>query len=132
MSRDLIEYGHGWRWTARRVLRSMRDPATNVAVARDHDRLIGFAIAQYLDDEAHLVLFAVDVAHRRRGVGSALLAWHETSAQTAGIGVIYLEARIRNTAARAFYRRHGFIETETLRGYYSGTEDAVRIAKDLW
>ena len=132
MSRDFIEYGLGWKWTAARVLRCVHDSSINVAVAREGNTLMGFAIMQYQEDEAHLLLFAVGAAHRRRGVGSALLSWLEATALTAGIGVIYLEARTRNGEARAFYRRHGYSEIARVRGMYRGVEDGVRIAKDLW
>jgi len=132
MSRDFIEYGLGWKWTAARVLKCIRDPATNVIVVRDGGGLAGFAIMQYKDDEAHLLLFAVDAASRRRGVGAALLAWLEETALTAGIGVVYLEARERNAEARAFYRRHGYNEIARVPRMYRGVEDGLRIAKDLW
>lgn len=132
MSRDFIEYGLGWKWTPARILRCLRDDSTNVAVARERDDLIGFAIMEYKEEEAHLVLFAVSAAHRRQGVGSALLSWLETTALTAGIGLIYLEARVRNAEAREFYRKHGYGEIARIRGMYRGVEDGVRIAKDLW
>ena len=132
MSRDFIEYGLGWKYTPARILHCLRDPSVNVAVTREHGCLTGFAIMKYADEEAHLILVAVDAAHRRRGVGAALLAWLEATARTAGIGVIRLEARTRNAAARAFYRRHGYVETGILAGHYRGIEDGVRIARDLW
>ena len=132
MSRDAIEYGLGWKWTTERILRCMRSEATNVVVAREGSALIGFAIMQYKDDEAHLLLFAVGAAHRRKGVGSALLSWLEATALTAGIGLISLEARTRNAGARGFYRRHGYQEVALVRGMYRGREDGIRIAKDLW
>jgi ribosomal-protein-alanine N-acetyltransferase len=132
MSRDYIEHGLGWKWTAARVLKCVRDPATNVIVVREGSGLIGFAIMQYKDDEGHLLLFAVDAARRRRAIGSALLAWLEATALTAGIGVIYLEARIRNSVAREFYRMHGYVEVARVPRMYRGIEDGVRIAKDLW
>lgn len=132
MSRDSIEYGLGWKWTAGRIIRCLADDATNVIVAREGSGLIGFAIMQYRDDEAHLLLFAVGAAHRRKGVGSALLSWLEATALTAGIGVITLEARTRNEEARAFYRRRGYREGVVVRGMYRGKEDGIRIAKDLW
>ena len=132
MSRELIEYGLGWKWTAPRILRCMRDSATNVAVAREEHRVVGFAIMKYEDEEAHLLLFAVNAAHRRKGVGSALLSWLETTALTAGIGLVYLEARTRNVEARAFYRRRGYIEVRRVPNMYRGIEDGMRIAKDLW
>jgi ribosomal-protein-alanine N-acetyltransferase len=132
MSRDLIEQGLAWRWTPPRILRVMRDPAINVAIAREKGELAGFAIMQYKDDEAHLLLLAVDARQRRKGIGSALMGWLEATALTAGTGCIYLEARAANAEARAFYRNLGYIEITTVPELYSNTEDGVRIAKDLW
>jgi ribosomal protein S18 acetylase RimI-like enzyme len=132
MSRDFIEYGLGWKWTPARIFRRLHDSSTNIAVARERDDLIGFAIMEYKEEEAHLLLFAVSAAHRRQGVGSALLSWLEATALTAGIGLIYLEARTRNAEARAFYCKHGYSEIARVRGMYRGVEDGVRLAKDLW
>ena len=131
LSRDSIEQGLEWSWTPRRVLRSLADTATNVVVARSGNRFVGFAIMKYADDEAHLLLLAVQAGYRRRGVGSALIAWLEATARVAGIALISLEARAGNAAARAFYRGLGYREVGLLEGYYRGVEDAVRIAKDL-
>jgi len=132
MSRDCIEHGLGWSWKPPRVLRCIADPATNVAVCRDARGLAGFAIMKYRDDEAHLLLFAVEARRRRRGVGTALIAWLEATARTAGLGVILLEARRSNLAAQAFYRRLGYRQIACVPGWYRGVEDCVRLAKDLW
>ncbi len=59
MSRDYVEEGLGWGWTPARVARSIRDRATNVVLAEHRTELAGFGIMKYLDDEAHLLLFAV-------------------------------------------------------------------------
>ena len=134
LSRDVIEQGLGWSWTAPRVLKALRDDATNVIVARRHHRVgnvAGFAIMRYGDDSAHIVLFAVDAAHRRCGIGSALMAWLETTARTAGINTIALEARSGNREARAFYGQVGFNEIGVRVSYYRGVEDAVRFEKSL-
>jgi len=130
MSRDYVEDGLGWGWTPARVLRSIRDRATNVVVAECGADLAGFGIMKYLDDDAHLLLFAVRPEYRRRGVGSGLVAWLESTATTAGIELIFLETRATNTAAREFYAARGYHELATLPRYY-GSEDAVRIGKDL-
>jgi ribosomal-protein-alanine N-acetyltransferase len=130
MSRDFIEDGLGWGWTPERVARSLRNRATNVVVAEAHNDLAGFAIMQYHDDEAHLLLFAVKPTYRRHGIGTRLLTWLESTATTAGIELIFLEARTANAAARAFYVARGYRELAVLRRYY-GSEDAVRIGKDL-
>ena len=132
MSRDLIEHGLGWSWTAPSIGQCIRSRSTNVAVAPSGRGIAGFAVMQYKDDEAHLMLLAVDPVHRRRGVARALMAWHEAAALTAGIGTIYIEARANKPETRAFYRKLGYSEVQLIRGYYRGIEDAVRLAKDLW
>ena len=129
LSRDSIEHGLSWRWTARRVARSIRDSETNVVVARRGSQFLGFAILKYDEDEAHLLLMAVVQSHRRRGVASAMLAWLEATIGAAGISSVQLEARSRNEEAIAFYRRHGFQDAGLYPGYYEGVEDARRLVK---
>ncbi|MFL6662346.1 MAG: GNAT family N-acetyltransferase [Rhizobacter sp.] len=132
MSRDLIEHGLGWSWTPRRVQRSIADPKTNVAVAVIRDTQVGFGIMKYHDDEAHLLLLAVQPLCAGRGIGTALVGWLEASARVAGIGQVYLEARAANFSARSFYKRLGYGEVQVVPGYYQGVESSVRMAKDLW
>jgi len=105
---------------------------TNVAVARQGDRPVGFGIMRYCDEEAHLLLLGVAANRLRKGIGSALMAWLERTALDAGIGVIRLEARKRNESARAFYRSLGYREVTFASAMYARDEDGVRIFKDLW
>jgi ribosomal-protein-alanine N-acetyltransferase len=132
MSRDLIEHGLGWSWTPLRVRRSIADAATNVALAVQGALPVGFGIMKYRDDEAHLLLLAVAPGQARRGIGRELVGWLEAAARVAGIGQVYLEARFANADGRAFYRRLGYAEIQTVPGYYAGVEASVRMAKDLW
>ena len=132
MSRDYVERGLGWGWTPTRVVRSIRDRATNVAVVREAGNVLGFGIMKYGDDVAHLLLLAVHQTQRRKGLAAALLHWLESTARAAGIEAIRAEARAPNRAARAFYRGSGYREVEVLSGYYRGVEDAVRMEKRLW
>ena len=112
---------------------SVLDQHSNVIVApAAAGGLAGFGIMKYHDDEAHLLLLAVQPGQRRRGLGATLVAWLEASARVAGIGTIYLEARASNGAARAFYRHLGYREIQQVNGYYSGREASVRLARDLW
>lgn len=134
LSRDRIEQGLGWSWTAPRVARSVRDTGCNVVVAETVStaRFLGFGIMKYHDDEAHLLLLAVATEAARSGVGTDILQWLEQCARVAGLGQVYLEARSANAAARAFYARTGYREVQVLPGYYQGREDCVRLARDLW
>jgi ribosomal-protein-alanine N-acetyltransferase len=113
------------------VLRSVRDPETAVIVARDGRRLAGFAIMRFGDAEAHLDLLAVAPAYRRRGIGSELIGWLEACARTAGLLDLRLELRAANDGARAFYASLGFSDCGLAPGYYAGTEDALRMRRDL-
>ena len=131
MSRDFIEHGLGWSWDAARVARRIRQRETNVVVAESGAELVGFGLMQYLDDQAHLLLFGVEPIYRRQGIGSGLLSWLETCAITAGIELIFLESRVSNAAARGFYGAHGYRELAVMPRYYSGREDAIRMGKDM-
>jgi [ribosomal protein S18]-alanine N-acetyltransferase len=133
MSRDHIEAGLGWSWDASRVRRSLSDPATNVVVVRDQSvaLLRAFGIMHYGDDDAHLLLFAVDPAWRRRGLGTALLGWLEQVARAAGAVRVDLECRQSNAAALAFYAARGYAQTRLMPGYYQGRETSVRMRKLL-
>ena len=132
MSRDYVEYGLGWSWTPARVLKAIRDGATNVALVRGQGAVQGFGIMRYGEQKAHLVLLAVEPAERKRGLGAILLGWLEKSAATAGIERVQLEARADNPVAIAFYRDQGYEEAGTVRGYYRGEVDALRLEKSLW
>lgn len=131
LSAVAVEYGLEPAWTPRRVLHCIGDPETNVAVARDGGRLAGFGIMEYHDAHAHLALLAVREGSRRNGTGSALLAWLEKCAVTAGIEVVRAEVRWANRGARLFYAARGYAEGERLQGYYQAVEDAVRLEKRL-
>jgi ribosomal protein S18 acetylase RimI-like enzyme len=127
MSQRLIEQDLPWSWTPDRVLRSIRHPETAVIVARDGRRLAGFAIMRFADADAHLDLLAVGPGYRRRGVGRELVAWLEACALTAGLVRVFLELRVDNDAARAFYAVLGYAECGRVRAYYAGREDALRM-----
>ena len=128
MSRDFIEAGLGWKYDASRVMRAIRDRETLAVVACDakggaaRAAINGFAIMEFGDERAHLVLLAVRPSHRRTGIGQRMLEWLLESARTAGIASIHLELRAGNEAARRFYRAMGFYETVLVPGYYRSGE----------
>jgi len=124
-----IEHNMGWTWHPDRVASAIDDPDTNVAVAVDGGAVIGFGIMEYAEESAHLVLFAVREDARRRGVGSTLLGWLEKVALIAGVARLNVEARASNATARAFYRSHGYSETDIVPNMYCGGEDGVRLQK---
>ena len=139
MSRDFIESGLGWRYDPARIQRAMRRRETTVLaaserqtyVARERPALGGFAVMDFGDERAHLVLLAVQPAQRRRGIGRRLVDWLLESALTAGMASVHLELRADNEAARRFYRALGFSETVLMPRYYNGREAAMRMIRVL-
>jgi ribosomal protein S18 acetylase RimI-like enzyme len=133
MSRDFIEAGLGWKYDAARIMRAIRDRETLAVVACESGKasaaaagaraaIIGFAIMEFGDERAHLVLLAVRPSHRRLGIGQRLLEWLLESARAAGMASIHLELRANNDAARRFYRAMSFYETVLVPGYYRSGE----------
>jgi ribosomal-protein-alanine N-acetyltransferase len=139
MSRDFIESGLGWRYDPASIQRAMRRRETAVLVAserrtyvaRERPSISGFAVMDFGDERAHLVLLAVRPAHRRLGIGRRLLEWLVESARVAGMASLHLELRQGNEAARGFYRAMGFDETIVVPGYYRGREAALRMIRVL-
>jgi ribosomal-protein-alanine N-acetyltransferase len=131
LSRDLIEYGLRWRWTPVRVTASIHAPEVNVLVACLHDRIVGFAIMRYGDDDAHLDLLAVAPPYRRAGLGRQLIEWLEKCAVVAGIFKVDLEVRASAKGAQLFYERMGYRALVHLPGYYQGIEAGIRMGRDL-
>src|SRR5437868_12511697 len=133
MSRDFIEAGLGWKYDPARVMRAIRDRETLAVVACEGGKpaagkaaaaaaVNGFAIMEFGDERAHLVLLAVRPSHRRTGIGQRMLEWLLESARCAGIASIHLELRAGNEAARRFYRPMGFYETVLVPGHYRSAE----------
>ncbi len=131
MSRDCVEQGLSWSWTAARVMQAIRDAQTNVVVSRRRGQLRGFGIMQYGDDDAHLVLLAVWPVARHQGLGRDLTDWLEQSARVAGVRRVGLEARADNLHALRFYEKRGYVRVGIVSGYYEGVIDAVRMHKVL-
>ena len=131
LSRTLIETGLPWSWFPRRVAASIRDPETNVLIARAGERIAGFGIMRCGAEAAHLDLFAVDRAWQGQGLGRRLLEWLERPARVAELARIVLKAQTDNAGARAFYERLGYRPLALLPGYYQGREAVLRLERAL-
>ena len=88
------------------------------------EQTAGFLLARRVIDEEELLLFAIDPAWRRRGLGSVLLDHFCQCAATNGMVRIFLEMRDGNPAAR-LYGSHGFHQVGKRPGYYRGA-DGIR------
>jgi ribosomal-protein-alanine N-acetyltransferase len=94
----------------------------------------GFILARAIAGEAEVLTLAVDPAHRRGGVGLALVEAAAIVAAAAGARTLFLEVASDNDAALALYRAAGFTEAGRRPGYYrrrTGAVDALVLRRDL-
>lgn len=121
-------------FSKRHIAYLLENPNTVSLVARVNNEIAGFIIGliQRHDKTMTGRIYTIDVAvkHRRKGVGLRLLNELERKFEKMGVKICYLEARVDNVAARELYRKHGYIEMEKLRDYYSGAH-GVRFKKKL-
>lgn len=100
-------------------------------VAEEDGIPVAFAGSVRLGDDVHVLRLTVSEAHRRRGIGGALLDDLVDLARAEGAAAITLEVRAGNDAARALYGTRGFSERGRRPGYYADGEDALLLTLDL-
>jgi ribosomal protein S18 acetylase RimI-like enzyme len=93
--------------------------------------VLGFIVAETQRRTGHIITIDVVAEARRLGVGSELLAAAEKQLLKAGAENIVLETAVNNDPAIRFYKGKGYFVRETVRGYYSGQLDALRMVKEL-
>jgi ribosomal-protein-alanine N-acetyltransferase len=95
-------------------------------VAEAQGTVAGYVVAHAAADEGEILNLGVAEAHRRRGVGSALVTAVLALLGAHGVRVVYLEVRDSNTGARQLYESLGFAEVARRARYYRRpVEDAV-------
>jgi ribosomal-protein-alanine N-acetyltransferase len=106
-------------------------PTVRYLVAEVQGRVVGFAAASVVIDVAELQRIAVDPAHRRGGVATALLDAAMRAALEGDADRLLLEVREDNAGARAFYGARGFAELARRRRYYRDGATAVVLQRLL-
>jgi ribosomal-protein-alanine N-acetyltransferase len=109
----------------------LRLPSAECLVVAEDSRIAGFILTEENPPLAHIITLDIAEAHRRRGVGSTLLAESERNLALRGVRTVLLETAIDNAAAIAFWQRHGYRIEATLQRYYLGRLDAYEMRKIL-
>lgn len=106
-------------------------PTVRVLVAEVDGVVVGHAVASLVPDVAELQRIAVDPAHRRAGLATALLDGVLAAARAEGADRLLLEVRDDNAGALAFYARHDFVEIDRRPRYYRDGAAAVVMRRPL-
>ena len=111
-------------WHSARSGPELKHPRIYVTV-KDGE-IIAYSASVLIHDELQLYRLAVRPDAARQGVGRAHLEALISAAASAGAGMMTLEVRESNRAARSFYKKFGVRESGRRPGYYQDTrEDAV-------
>lgn len=115
-------------WTREMYLAELQHPEVSFiyAARARQGHIVGFCAFWLVHDELHINNLAVEPAHRREGVASALLTTVLREGARAGASRATLEVRRSNTIARQLYERFGFVVAGVRPGYYTHPdEDAI-------
>jgi ribosomal-protein-alanine N-acetyltransferase len=91
----------------------------------------GFILARRVLDEAEILTLAVDPAHRRQGIGEALVETAALVTAAAGARVMFLEVAEDNAPAMALYAKAGFAQAGRRRDYYAPGAHAWLLRRSL-
>jgi len=107
-------------------------PVSLCRVLRLGERLAGYMIAWFIEDETHLANIAVAPWARRRGYAQTMLDHLLRECYLRGSRTVVLEVRISNQGAIDFYERNGFVPGGVRKHYYNNPrEDALVMVRSL-
>jgi ribosomal-protein-alanine N-acetyltransferase len=122
-------------WTAEAMAALLNAPGVHALLSHDGPGLTGFILMRAVADEAEVLTLAVAPAHRRRGVGRALLQAGLERAAAAGAHSVFLEVADDNVAAVALYAQADFATVGRRTAYYARTTgpaaDALTLRKAM-
>jgi len=93
--------------------------------------LVGFCITAHRGPWGYIVTMDMLPAYRRHGIASLLLTEAERRMISNGVREIGLETATDNSAAIAFWQKHGYRKSGVRKNYYPGGRDAYSMAKRL-
>ncbi len=117
-------------WSMESFSDELKKPNSFKFVATEGEIVVGFAILETVLDEGNLLDIAVCEAHRKNGIGKALMKELIAVANDKKLSFITLEVRASSAPAILLYEKFGFEVVGVRKNYYSKpVEDAVLMTK---
>lgn len=93
----------------------------------EDNKVLGFILFALNFDNIDIYAIAVDVDHKRKGIGTQLLTYVK---ENFNINTITIEVRKKNIAAVEFYKKFGFKIINIRKNYYEN-DDALVMQYDI-
>ncbi|PHM37433.1 ribosomal-protein-S18-alanine acetyltransferase [Xenorhabdus mauleonii] len=131
---QIEQASHAFPWSEKTFYSNQGERYLNYKMTLN-DQIIGFAITQYVMDEATLFNIAIHPEYQSRGYGRTLLSYLIDILPEKQINTLWLEVRRSNQSAIHLYENLGFNEVSIRKNYYptaGGKEDAIIMALPLF
>ncbi len=110
----------------------LRNDLARYMVAKADGKVVAYGGIWIILDEGHITNIAVHPDYRGRKIGEKIVEALSLKAKENDVMRITLEVRASNNAARALYKKLGFVDSGVRKGYYDDNkEDAVIMWKEF-
>lgn len=114
-------------WSKTAFQDELNNPLAFYLIALVNEKVIGYAGAWIIFDEAHITNVAVLPAWREMGVGMRMMRAFMEQARLKGARSMTLEVRESNIAARQMYQKIGFTVCGERKNYYDSPKENALI-----
>lgn len=113
-------------WSKKSITEELNNKFAKYIVMKQNNKVIGYAGAWIILDEAHITNIAIHPKYRGAGAGSFILESLIEICSKDDINTLTLEVRKSNTIAQNLYNKFGFKEEGIRKNYYANNnEDAI-------
>lgn len=118
-------------WSQESFLSEIRNIDYSVPLVAKNGRIWGYMVVRILADEAELCSIAV--SREKMGMGVAQAMWRSADhiLHQRQIKSMFLEVRVSNSRAIAFYRKNRFQDQGVRKSYYADGEDALIMVRSI-
>ena len=119
-------------WSVSTLKGELQNSNSKYIVAKLDNDIVGFGGIWKAVDDIHITDIVVRKTQRNNGIGSAILAkLIELSKDDENIKSLTLEVNSNNIAAQKLYKKFDFKKVGLRKKYYSNTDDAIIMTKQL-
>ncbi len=122
-------------WSKNSIQEELNNMLSKFIVAKDGEKIVGFAMCWFIMDECHIGNIAVHPNYRNQKIASTLLNELLKDCKEHGTNYLLLEVRASNVPAQNLYKKLGFEEVVVRKKYYKNPnntyEDAIIMSKNI-